>query len=383
MNILILSQRYPYKGNMEFVFVKKVVDEWAKKGNRCVVVAPFPQITYLRKRIEFRPKHYRDEVAPGFFVDVYNPRYFNTKLNCCRVSLSTLSASYAVESLINRLKINFDFIYCHFFSSALKGFRYAKNHNVPFFVATGESEIEPLLIPYPRFSWDAFRDYTNGVVAVSSKNKTEAEELGYIDEKKCRVFPNGTDSSLFRQLDRAECRKQLGLPKQAFIISCVGFLCERKGQNRVMEAIRKLKDNNVNVLFIGASAKVDSFPLQGDEILFKGTVNNKDLPLYLCASDIFCLPTRAEGCCNAIIEALACGLPIISSNRPFNWDVLDKSNSILVNPDNVDEIASAIVTLRDNEKMRQALSEGALAKAEGLDIHQRAENILSFIVQRI
>ena len=383
MNICIISQRYPYKDNMEFVFVKKLVDEWAKMGHHCVVITTLPLVTYLRGRIERKPSFYTYEAAPGCLVKVYNPRYVNIRLSFRGISLDQWRAANTIEKQLNRLSIKFDFIYCHFFGSALKGFRYAVNHNTPFFVATGESEINPLMKPYPKFTWAAFRSYTAGVVAVSSKNKTEASKMGYIDESKCKVFPNGTDTSLFKPLDKASCREKLGLPQGAFIVSCVGFICERKGQNRLLEAVRRLNDKNIKLLFIGAAAAIETFPLEGEEILYKGTVKNIELPSYLCASDVFCLPTRAEGCCNAIIEALACGLPVVSSNLPFNWDVLDEKNSIMVNPDSVMEISLAIKTLMEDECKRKKLSEEALIKSKNLDIHQRAESILQFIVEQM
>ena len=91
------------------------------------------------------------------------------------------------------------------------------------------------------------------------------------------------------------------------------------------------------------------------------------------------LPTRAEGCCNAIIEALACGLPVISSNLPFNKDVLDNSCSILVDPDNIKEISNALKTLVTDYKLRTDLSYGSLEKSKELTISNRAKSIISFI----
>lgn len=88
---------------------------------------------------------------------------------------------------------------------------------------------------------------------------------------------------------------------------------------------------------------------------------------------MFCLPTLNEGCSNAIVEAIACGLPIISSNLPFNDDILDSSNALLVNPESVDDIASAIKQLMDNSDLRQKLAEGSKEKAKSLWIEFRAK----------
>lgn len=386
MNICIIAQRYPYKDNMEFVFVKKLVDEWAKMGHRCVVFTDFSWTTYLRKRLEFKPKHYRDEVAPGVFVDVYNPRFLTTKVHFGYFSLDLWLAKRAVERQMKLLDIEFDFIYCHFFTSSYKVVTYSKEKKIPLFVATGESDLKKLGAlekPTPSFSKNMFKALVRGIVSVSTKNKDEAYELGLIEKEKCQVFPNGTDLSVFRRLDKRQCREKLNLPLDTFIISCVGFFCERKGQNRVLEAVRMLGRSDIKIIFIGKAAKIESLELEGDEILYKGAVCNKDLPTYLCASDIFCLPTKAEGCCNAVIEALACGLPIISSDLPFNRDVLDDTNSILIDPNNIKDISQAIDTLYDDCELRNRLAKDALAKAEGVSLQNRAKKLLEFIESRL
>ena len=114
-------------------------------------------------------------------------------------------------------------------------------------------------------------------------------------------------------------------------------------------------------------------------MLFKGKLKHDEVPLYLNAADVFVLPTLLEGCCNAIVEAMACGLPIISSNLPFNWDVLNESNSIMVDPMSVAEIRNAIIKLRDDKTLRDNMSIASLEAARDLTIEHRAEKIINFI----
>lgn len=118
-------------------------------------------------------------------------------------------------------------------------------------------------------------------------------------------------------------------------------------------------------------------------MLFDGRLLQQDIPVYLNAADVFVLPTLAEGCCNAIIEAMACGLPIISSNLPFNWDVLNDKNSILIDPNNIKQIADAIQRLRDCPELRFKMSEEALKTARELTIDKRAMRIIEFINNKI
>ena len=98
---------------------------------------------------------------------------------------------------------------------------------------------------------------------------------------------------------------------------------------------------------------------------------------------MFVLPTQTEGCCNAIVEALAIGLPVISSEGAFNDDILDEHNSIRVNPNDVDEIANAIKKLKDNPELRKQMSEYSLSRHEEYSIEGRAKKILDFINKKM
>lgn len=114
-----------------------------------------------------------------------------------------------------------------------------------------------------------------------------------------------------------------------------------------------------------------------------GTVPHEKVYMYLNASDVFVLPTLAEGLCNAILEALACGLPVISSDLPFNYDVLDDSCSILVDPMNKEEIRHAILRIKQDESLKKRLSDGALEKASRFSLKNRIAKILEFINDNI
>ena len=91
------------------------------------------------------------------------------------------------------------------------------------------------------------------------------------------------------------------------------------------------------------------------------------------------LPTRGEGCCNAIVEALSCGLPVISSDLPFNDDILNEQNSLRIDVEDVQQLRSSILHLYNNPQIRQALAEGAKGSAEKLKISVRAERIVKYM----
>ena len=132
---------------------------------------------------------------------------------------------------------------------------------------------------------------------------------------------------------------------------------------------------------VGTDEEVDEY-LPSNIISIHRTNSIEELIEIYSAADVFVLPTLHEGCCNAIIEAMACGLPVISSNLSFNWDILNETNSLLVDPMNICQIADSIIKLRDNNKLRMQLSLGALQTAKGLTIDVRVNKIMDYILKR-
>ena len=100
-------------------------------------------------------------------------------------------------------------------------------------------------------------------------------------------------------------------------------------------------------------------------------------------SSVFVCSSRFEGFGMVIIEAMACGLPVISSDLPFNHDVLDADNSILVDPLDISAISRAILKLYEHPELRMRFSRVSLERSRSLSIEQRSKDILSFIEYRM
>ena len=79
---------------------------------------------------------------------------------------------------------------------------------------------------------------------------------------------------------------------------------------------------------------------------------------------------------------MACGLPIVTSDRDFNHDILSHDNAILIDPTDSRQVADAIVRLRDDKVLRRHLSIGTLDIAKRLTLAERAANIVEFMKKR-
>lgn len=378
MNICVISSSYPNENGIGNTFVEQLVNAMTGLGNHCIVISPLN--TFGNKLASEYKEHEVKKIEGGLTVDVYRPRIWNRNIPLIPISTNRFLAQKAIENTIAKYKLVFDIIYCHFFATGVLAWHIAHKNHIPLFVATGESKIRPFSQkPCLNFSLKKFRQDTYGVICVSSKNLEECIELGYANREKCKVFPNGANLDLFKPLDKHKCRQQIGLKEDDFLLITVGEFSDRKGQNRIIKAVDILSDKTIKTCFIGAGETI----ADRDYVFYKGKISHNDLPIYLNAADVFVLPTLREGCCNAIVEALACGLPVVSSDRKFNYDILDESNSIMVDPEDVNQIAAAIKQLRDDETKRAFLAKGALEKSQSLSIKQRASNILSFIQENM
>lgn len=372
MNICIITNKYPGKHNLtDYAFVKQLVDAFARQGHNCQVLVPFNVLHYKT----LIPKQEMYKVGNNV-VGVYHPNYLSfSNLHLGTFYFSQWTLQRALKRAFRMLKIVPDVIYCHFWNAGYNGFKVTRNQGIPLFVATGESDIRRLF-PRPKDEKD-FAEFVEGVICVSSKNRDESIRLGLTTFDKCLVLPNAINAKLFYKRDKVECRNKLGFSQEVFIVAFVGWFTERKGVLRVSKAITKV--DGVKSVFIGQGEQNPHC----DGILFKGAVPHNQIPEYLSAADCFVLPTLQEGCCNAIVEAMSCGLPIISSNLSFNLDILNNQNAILIDPLDVDSLAEAIILLRDNRELREKMSEAALKTAASLTIDKRASEIVGFMKSRI
>ena len=373
MKILIITVDYPDSRRNVFPFVKALVESLAERGNECAVIAPYS----VTRNKRFHKIVCVESTKIGASITVIRPPFISfSNLHIGKVFLTGKLHELAVKIGVRRIPFKPDVVYGHFWQSALEGYNYCRHNGTPLFVATGESNVAEMFSCSP--SLKPFYDFISGVICVSSKNKDESINLGLAKPEKCIVIPNAVDNSVFKLMDKKECRRKLNIPENSFVVAFVGWFNNRKGVLRVSDAIKKLKDNTVKSIFIGSGEQQPDC----DGILFKGPVTHNAIPLYLNAADLFVLPTLQEGCCNSIVEALSCGLPVISSDRAFNWDVLNETNSIMVNPENVEDIAKAINKLKTDEGLRKNFADGALKTAASLSIAQRAEKIELFIKEK-
>lgn len=374
MNIFVLCDGYPSKKNYGGIFVSQLCDKFADMGNNVSIIAPQSLTNLLVRGNGMSACRFTHTTKGGNEVEVYRPYYVSfSNINFLR-KIGNISCHRAIASIIKKIGVKQDIFYGHFWHNAYMLYNLINKSGKPLFVATGESTISfHMFLPEKRKS--AFCNYIKGVICVSTKNKEESIKKGLTTAEKCIVIPNAVDETIFYLKNKNQCRQKLGFPLDCLIIAYIGSFTISKGVLRLSNAIELLNDSLIKSIFIGQGKHVPNC----EGILYSGFLDHDEIANYLNSADIFVLPTLAEGSSNAIVEALACGIPIISSNCTFNYDTLNEYNSILINPSNIDEISNAIKTLKDNLALRIRLSNGAKESAKELTLSSRAKKIINYI----
>jgi glycosyltransferase involved in cell wall biosynthesis len=161
------------------------------------------------------------------------------------------------------------------------------------------------------------------VIALSTELRDKAIRLG-VRAERTSVVLNGVNLGRFRYMDRADSRRELGLAPIGTVIISVGRLTEKKGHHEIVKILPALADKGpIDFYIIGGVNREDDFgptlrKLIGDlklpNVHILDRVPQDQLPLWYGAADLFCLATKSEGCPNVVLEALACGTPVIATD---------------------------------------------------------------------
>ncbi len=370
MNICVLCNGFPTKKSAGSIFVVKLCEQWADQGHNINIIAPQSITKNLFRNLGFTSSSFSYNTPNGHIINVYRPFIITLGSFSKLKKISNYFRRRAISKVLKRIGHQ-DVYYGHFWNNGYDLYKAMGKYTSPLFVASGESVI--------RFKKrdEGFCHAVNGVVCVSTKNMEESINLGLISKNKCIVLPNAIDTNIFHKKDKYQCRQELGIDPNLFVVIYVGQFLHRKGYDRLADAINMLNDKEIGAIFLG-KAKENKVP-QCKGMIYQGFSNQKEISKYLNAADVFVLPTQAEGCCNAIVEAMACGLPIISSDLQFNYDILDNQNSLLIDPNNVEQIADAIKKIKNNKLLQTSLAENSLKRAQTLSLPDRAKKIINFI----
>jgi glycosyltransferase involved in cell wall biosynthesis len=235
-----------------------------------------------------------------------------------------------------------------------------------------------------KFFW---RRAVRAMVAVSNETlKRLRHDAPWLAGMSVEVIYNGVDIERFWPAPerRETARGQLGIPGDRLVISYHGRLAPPKRVDLAVRAIAMAaKDAPVHGLIIGAGPEGQSLRRLAEELRAPVTFAGfrDDVPDLLAASDAEITMSEIEGTPLAVLEAMACGLPVIASDTTSHPEVVDDGRTgILVQPQIPDDAARAIVTLARHPGKRETLGAAARARAvEAFSLDQMLDRYEAFL----
>jgi glycosyltransferase involved in cell wall biosynthesis len=362
LKILVFSSLYPNAAQpVHGLFVERRLLEVLGTGRvQARVVAPVPLFPSASPRFGEYATYARvprSETRSG--LDVVHPRY--PLVPKVGMSAAPLLMALATWPVVRRLRetFAFDLIDAHYYypdgvAAALLGAWLG----VPVTITARGTDIN--LIPRFRLprAWIRWAARRSGAsIAVCEALREEMIEIG-IDRSRIRVLRNGVDLGLFRPLDRAASRADLGLDGGRWLLS-VGQLIDRKGHDVAIRALPRLPGWSLLIAGDG--------PLRGsleslanglgvaDRVRFAGAVPQPRLPTYYSAVDALVLASSREGWANVLLEAMACGTPVVASSVWGTPEVVAApAAGVLMRDRTAEALVSALERLLENYPRREA-----------------------------
>ncbi len=212
------------------------------------------------------------------------------------------------------------------------------------------------------------------VITCSESTKKDLMNLYSVAEEKITVTYYGKNDA-FKKIDNPvlleNVKAKYGIRGKYILV--VGNIQPRKNIGRLVEAFTRLKKNGKiphKLVVVGKKAWLyaDIFECvraagAGSEILFTDYVPDEELPLLYNGADLFIYPSIFEGFGFPVLEAMACGTPVITSNTSSMPEVAGDA-AVLINPLSVPEIEKAIFETLSGEILRRRLVEAGLKRAE-------------------
>ncbi len=303
------------------IFVETRLRELVSSGKvQSRVVAPVPWFFSAHPRFGQYARIARtpaQESRNG--LDVSHPRYLLPPAIGMHIAPVLLAAG--AMPAIHRLRkegFDFDVIDAHYYyPDGVAAAILARRFNKPFTVTARGSDINLIAkyaIPLRWMRWAARR--ATASIGVSVALTKEMARIG-MPGQSLRTMPNGVDLNRFDLSPQGPARAELGWPEQPTLLS-VGNLVENKGHHIAIEAMQYLPDFRLIIAGEGpqrnALESLARLKRVSPQIQFLGSIDQSKLARVYAAADILVLASSREGWPNVLLEAMACGTPVVATN---------------------------------------------------------------------
>lgn len=201
------------------------------------------------------------------------------------------------------------------------------------------------------------------VVVSAAMGRSAVAQYGARPER-VHTIVNGFNRSVFGLRDQAQARAALGVPGDDKLIVYVGRFVEAKGLIELLDAFAAIArgDATMRLALIGDGVMAERLPglidargLQG-RVLLPGSMEPEGVARWISAANVLTLPSWSEGYPNVVVEALACGTPVVATDVGGTREILDERGGVLIPPRDAEALANALVDVLGRSWDRAAIA---------------------------
>lgn len=323
VRILLFSALFPHNGEPTLgIFVENRLRHLlADQPVQATVVAPVPWFPFKHAIFgSYARSAAAQPVEEKDGYTVYHPRYL--VIPKIGMLLTPFTLAYAGRRCIAKLKrqgVTFDLIDSHYlYPDAVAASRLAAHFKVPWVATARGSDVSQIgAMPKPRRMMLKALETASHIIAVSRSLKQRMVGYG-IDAQRISSLRNGVDTARFKPdpaAGAAVCA-EVGLDPSRPVVMFGGLLIPRKRVDIVIDAVSQIEGAQALIVGDGPLApalkdQVGRLGLKG-RVAFTGRRTPAEMPRYFAAADVLCLPSEREGWANVLLEALACGTPVVA-----------------------------------------------------------------------
>lgn len=297
------------------------------------------------------------------------------------------------DKFIRKEQLSYDLVSAHYYLSGLIGLEIKKKLKIPLAITFHTLALMKNLVAKSENERDSQRIKSEMLLVKESDRviATSRADLEYINTlygcslKKILLLSPGVDLKLFRPIGKDRAKKFVKADLKHKLILFVGRIEPLKGIDVLLYALKILVQNNLKIplclWIVGANNTVDKKKvaelkrlveiknLLGIEnyVKFVGQKGNAELPYYYNSAEIVVMPSQYESFGIVALEAMACGIPVITTDVTGISGLLDKKHSsLLTSASNPIDLAKKIKNLLTNKHEHQKMSENVLKKVQDL-----------------
>lgn len=406
--VTVVTECYPRPGKLgDCAFVHRQLVGVRRAGCAVRVLVPngwYPPLIWRFARA-WRTAHARATPSAWSLdkIDVRDVKYQNRvpgRLSYPRDMNSRVARALVHDSRIHHAKPERDILLCQFalpYGMAVREAASALGLAYVVHLRGDDVWVWPHQSPERLRTFVAALSGARMVVAVSQSLIDQARRLTGDTLPATAVVPNGIDLHRFRPAasttEREGSRGLFGIRDDELVVLCVGDALRRKGWIELIEALGRVIDTHRRVMLLGLEARetaelnlVDVVKERAPRLRFVRRVGLSDSQLVAAyqAADVFCLPSHWEGIANALLEALAVGLPVVTTAVAGHPEVItDGQEGHLVPPRDVERLTEALLRLVESPELRGKLSRAARTRAERIGNSDQAGERLAMLLRGI